>query len=68
MKSQLFKGAQIEDYIGRADYGFATLDRVDSKELGDWRLTEYTTMGQAVIQCDLSGGKSHCKKLNSSAH
>lgn len=65
--AELFKGAQIEDYIGRADYGFATLDRVGSKDSGEWRLTEYTTMGQAVIQCVLSGGKSHCTKLNSSA-
>ena len=66
--TELFKGAQIEDYMGRADYGFATLDRVGPHERGDWRLTEYTTLGQAVIQCELSGGKSRCKKLNSSGH
>jgi hypothetical protein len=66
--TELFKGAQIEDYIGRADYGFATLDRVGSKANGEWRLTEYTMMGQAVIQCALSDGKSHCTKLNSPAH
>jgi len=66
--TELFNGAQIEDYMGRADYGFAMLDRVGPKERGEWRLTEYTTLGQAVIQCNLSGGKSHCKKLNSPAH
>ncbi len=66
--TELFKGALIEDYISRADYGFATLDRVGPKANGEWRLTEYTTMGQAVIECTLSDSKSHCTKLNSPAH
>ena len=68
MGTDLHKGAEIEDYIGRADYGFATLDRVGPGTNGEWRLTEYTTTGQPVIQCALLGGKSHCKKLNSSGH
>jgi hypothetical protein len=66
--TELFEGAQVEDYIGRADYGFVTLDRVGPSVNGEWHLTEYTTLGQAVIQCRLSGSKSRCKKLNSSAH
>ena len=66
--TELFKGALIDEYIGRADYGFVTLDRVETPKNDEWLLTEYTTMGQAVIQCTLSGGKSHCKKLSPNAH
>lgn len=62
--AELFKGAEVEDYMGRADYGFATLDRVETKVNGGWLLTEYTTTGQPVIQCAISGSKSRCSKVS----
>jgi hypothetical protein len=64
--TELVKGAEIEDYIGRADFGFATLDRADSKINGDWILTEYTPSGQPVIKCTISGSKSRCAHLMAS--
>jgi hypothetical protein len=62
--AKLYRGAEIEDYAARSDYGFATLDRVDSGVNGDWLLTEYTINGRAVIQCKISGGKSHCSSVS----
>ena len=59
----LFKGAEVDDYIGRADYGFITLDRVGKPTKGEWKLTEFDTLGQAVIECALADGKSRCTKL-----
>lgn len=61
--STAIKNAVIADYVGRSDYGFATLDRVGSVGKSDWLLTEYTTTGMPVIQCKLSDGKSLCVKL-----
>jgi len=63
MDTALFKGAEIDDYIGRADYGFITLDRVGKPAKGEWKLTEFDTLGQAVIECALADGKSRCTKL-----
>jgi len=65
--SVLYPGAEVEDYAARAEFGFATLDRVDSAINGAWLLTEYTTTGQAVLQCAISRGKSRCNKVSTSA-
>jgi hypothetical protein len=60
-------GAELEDYIARSEYGFATLDRVNAQDGSQWLLTEYTTKGQAVISCDVGKGKSRCRKLDTPA-
>jgi hypothetical protein len=61
--AQLYGGAQIEEYVASDDYGFATLDRVESSNIESWLLTEYTVAGQAVMTCKISGGTSRCNKL-----
>ncbi len=58
--SVAIKNAVIANYAARSDYGFATLDRVESDSKSDWLLTEYTTTGVPVIQCQISNGKSLC--------
>jgi hypothetical protein len=65
--TQLYPGADVEDYASRSEFGFATLDRVATGVTGDWLLTEYTVDGVPVIECAISGGKSHCRKLGASA-
>ncbi len=61
--SQLYPGAEVDDYAGRADYGFATLDRLDPAAGGGWMLTEYTIDGLPVIQCAIHGSKSRCQPI-----
>jgi hypothetical protein len=63
----LYAGAEVEDYAATADFGFATMDRVDAPVKGGWLLTEYTTLGQPVFQCAISGGKSRCSKVGALA-
>lgn len=58
-----FPGAVVDDFVTMADYGFASLDRVDSKDASLWTLTEYKADGTAVYRCDINGSKSHCKHL-----
>ena len=65
--AQLYPGAEVDDYAGRADYGFATLDRLDASAASGWLLTEYTVDGQPVLQCTIHGAKSRCHKLNAPA-
>ena len=60
--AQLYAGAEVEDYVARADYGFATLDRLAAN--AGWMLTEYTVDGQAVIECKIVGARSRCHPLN----
>jgi|SRR5450830_135465 len=60
----LYVGAEVEDYAATADFGFATMDRVDAPVNGGWLLTEYTTLGLPVFQCAISGGKSRCSKVS----
>jgi hypothetical protein len=60
----LYEGAEVDDYAARAEYGFATLDRVDSGTPGNWLLTEYTINGLVVIQCAIGSGKSRCNKVS----
>ena len=61
--AQAYKGAVVEDYAARSEFGFATLDRVDSGRSGDWLLTEYSSTGEPVIRCRISGGKSRCEPV-----
>jgi hypothetical protein len=60
----LYEGAEVDDYEARAEYGFATLDRVDSGAPGNWLLTEYTINGLPAIQCAIGSGKSRCHKVS----
>ena len=57
---QPYPGALVADYAARAEYGFATLDRVSSGSSSRWLLTEYSAKGQAVFRCDIQNGKSKC--------
>ena len=59
----LYPGAEVDDYAARSEYGFATLDRVDTKLGTDWKLTEYSIHGVPLIECAISRGKSRCSKL-----
>jgi hypothetical protein len=60
----LYEGAEVDDYEALAEYGFATLDRVDSGAPGNWLLTEYTINGLPAIQCAIGSGKSRCHKVS----
>ena len=62
--TELYPGAVVQDYAARAEYGFATLDRVDGKPAGRWLLTEYTEMGEPVMRCTITDGKSRCKNVD----
>ena len=62
-----YAGADLEDYVARTEFGFATLDRVNAQDGSQWLLTEYTTKGQPVISCDVGRGKSRCRKLDTPA-
>ena len=61
-ESQPYPGAIVEDYAARAEYGFATLDRVGPTAAGEWLLTEYSVTGQPVIRCNIRHGKSKCTR------
>jgi len=61
--AQLYPGAEVEDYASRSEFGFATLDHVGAGASADWLLTEYTVDGAPVIECAISGSKSHCRKV-----
>ena len=61
--TELYPGAEVQDYAARAEYGFATLDRQKGKPAGRWLLTEYTEMGVAVMRCQVADGKSRCKPV-----
>ncbi len=65
--AQLYPGAEVEDYAARSEFGFATMDRVPGGAAGDWLLTEYDVEGVPVLECALSGGKSHCGKVGSTS-
>jgi hypothetical protein len=62
--TELYPGAVVQDYAARAEYGFATLDRVSGKPAGRWLLTEYTEMGRPVMRCIITDGKSRCKNID----
>jgi hypothetical protein len=64
---RVYNNAVVNNYAARAEYGFATLDRVGNAQPSTWLLTEYTTQGQAVIQCRIQGGKSVCKNTVAAA-
>lgn len=57
---QVYKGAVVDNYAARSEYGFATLDRLDEAGKETWLLTEYSTAGEPVIRCKISQGKSRC--------
>jgi len=61
--TELYPGAVVQDYMARAEFGFATLDRLRGKAAGRWLLTEYTVQGRPVMRCTIAGGKSRCNKL-----
>ena len=61
--AKLYPGAEVEDYAARSEYGFATLDRLDPKIAGNWKLTEYSIDGVALIECVIARGKSRCSTL-----
>ena len=61
--TELYPGAEVQDYAARAEYGFATLERQKGKPDGRWLLTEYTEMGKPVMRCMVADGKSHCKPV-----
>ncbi len=61
--AKIYEGVEVDDYAARSGYGFATLDRIDSKGGGNWRLTEYTIDGVPVIECAISAGRSRCSRL-----
>lgn len=58
-----YPGAVVDDFVTMADYGFASLDRVDPNNANLWTLTEYKADGTPVYRCDISGSKSHCLHL-----
>jgi hypothetical protein len=57
---QIYKDAVVENYAARSEYGFATLDRLEEAGKETWLLTEYSTVGEPVIRCKISQGKSRC--------
>lgn len=59
---KLHGSAVVEDYAATTGYGFATLDRLDSGESGDWLLTEFDSEGNAVFLCTIKNSKSQCTK------
>ena len=59
---KLHGNAVVQDYAATTGYGFATLDRVDSGESGEWLLTEFDTDGKAVFLCKIKNNKSQCTK------
>lgn len=58
-----YPGAVVDSYASRADYGFATLDRIDKQGVSEWLFTEFNTMGVPLLQCALKAGKSQCVPL-----
>lgn len=59
---QPYPGAIVEDYVTRAEYGYATLDRVGPGNSGRWLLTEYNATDRPVFHCDIQGSKSKCTR------
>jgi len=57
---RIYKDAVVENYAGRSEYGFATMDRVEESGQEAWVLTEFSTEGVPVIRCKISAGKSRC--------
>ena len=57
---QIYKDAVVDNYAARSEYGFATLDRLEEVGKENWLLTEYSTVGEPVIRCKISQGKSRC--------
>lgn len=60
--TELYAGAEVEDYTASADYGFATLDRIEPNKHETWLLTEYSTLGRPLYECAISTGKSRCSR------
>jgi hypothetical protein len=60
---RLYKDAVVENYASRSEYGFATMDRTEENGKDVWVLTEYTTEGIAVIQCQIKAAKSRCHRI-----
>jgi hypothetical protein len=56
-----YPGAVVDNFVTLADFGFATLDRVDPTNASLWTLTEYKADGTPVYRCDINGNKSRCK-------
>ena len=61
---QPYPSALVDDYAARAEYGFATLDRVKTSGSSQWLLTKYSAKGQAVLRCDIRSGKSKCLSVS----
>jgi hypothetical protein len=57
---RIYKDAVVENYAGRTEYGFATMDRVEEGGHESWLLTEYSTEGEVVIRCKIAKAKSRC--------
>lgn len=62
--TELYPGAVVQDYAARAEFGFATLDRVKGKPAGRWLLTEYSEMAKPLMRCIMTGDKSRCRSVD----
>jgi len=62
--TELYPGAVVQDYAARAEFGFATLDRVKGQPTGRWLLTEYSELGIPLLRCAITGDKSRCTNID----
>ena len=62
--TELYPGAEVQDYAARAEFGFATLDRMNGEPAGRWLLTEYSEMGTPLMRCNITGDKSRCERID----
>jgi hypothetical protein len=62
--TELYPGAVVQDYAARAEFGFATLDRMNGEPAGRWLLTEYSEMGTPLMRCNITGDKSRCERID----
>jgi hypothetical protein len=62
--TELYPGAVVQDYAARAEFGFATMDRLHGKPAGRWLLTEYSENGKPLLSCTITGDKSRCSGVH----
>jgi hypothetical protein len=62
--TELYPGAVVQDYAARAEFGFATLDRIKGQATGRWLLTEYSELGIPLLRCTITGDKSRCTNMD----
>ena len=62
--TELYPGAVVQDYAARAEFGFATLDRIKGQPAGRWLLTEYSELGIPLLRRTITGDKSRCRNID----